>query len=225
MLLQLFLVFCVRSDQPLYVTYSSAIKLLHAQSSYRLHSHDIKWGSGSGQQSVTAVKDTGDSNSLWQVIPGLNKKQQPLDRKTGEPVKCGEKIRLMHTNTERYLHSHRDINAPVSGRQEVSGFGDASMSDMGDNWLVECTKKAKYWKRGKSLFLKHVMTGQYLSTSQRYEFNDRNCRNCPIVNQFEVHAHSSKVKSTKWRSERGLYILQDEEFNEEGDKKSGKTEL
>ena len=38
------------------VTYGSAIKLQHKQSGFRLHSHQIKWGSGSGQQSVTGFE-------------------------------------------------------------------------------------------------------------------------------------------------------------------------
>lgn len=37
------------------VTMLSAVQLLHS-SGYRLHSHPISYGSGSGQQSVTALK-------------------------------------------------------------------------------------------------------------------------------------------------------------------------
>ena len=33
----------------------------------RLHSHDIKYGSGSGQQSVTGSELKEDANSLWTV--------------------------------------------------------------------------------------------------------------------------------------------------------------
>ena len=33
----------------------------------RLHSHDIKYGTGSGQQSVTAVEAKEDGNSYWLV--------------------------------------------------------------------------------------------------------------------------------------------------------------
>jgi len=38
------------------VTFGSAIKLQHRPSGFRLHSHQIKWGSGSGQQSVTGFE-------------------------------------------------------------------------------------------------------------------------------------------------------------------------
>jgi hypothetical protein len=39
-----------RSQDHLKVTCGSAIKLTHTQTGYKLHSHDIKYGSGSGQQ-------------------------------------------------------------------------------------------------------------------------------------------------------------------------------
>lgn len=35
------------------LTYGSVVKLQHVDSKYFLHSHQINWGSGSGQQSVT----------------------------------------------------------------------------------------------------------------------------------------------------------------------------
>lgn len=43
------------------------VKLKHASSEYDLHSHEISYGSGSGQQSVTGYKDTSDAASLWAV--------------------------------------------------------------------------------------------------------------------------------------------------------------
>lgn len=39
-------------------------------SGVRLHSHDVKYGSGSGQQSVTAVENGDDVNSHWQILAG-----------------------------------------------------------------------------------------------------------------------------------------------------------
>ena len=43
------------------------IKLKHAATGFDLHSHEISYGSGSGQQSVTGFQDTSDANSLWVV--------------------------------------------------------------------------------------------------------------------------------------------------------------
>ncbi len=49
------------------VTCGSAIKLKHKDTGNNLHSHQVAWGSGSGQQSVTANPAQSDSGSLWIV--------------------------------------------------------------------------------------------------------------------------------------------------------------
>lgn len=48
-----------------HLTCGSVVKLENQDyTQVRLHSHDIKYGSGSGQQSVTAAENH-DSNSYW----------------------------------------------------------------------------------------------------------------------------------------------------------------
>ena len=54
------------------VTCGSVFKLLNSAFRIRLHSHDIKYGSGSGQQSVTGVELKEDVNSHW-LIKGTPK--------------------------------------------------------------------------------------------------------------------------------------------------------
>jgi dolichyl-phosphate-mannose--protein O-mannosyl transferase len=51
------------------VTCGSGFKLLNTAYKIRLHSHDIKYGSGSGQQSVTGSELKEDVNSIW-VLKG-----------------------------------------------------------------------------------------------------------------------------------------------------------
>lgn len=41
------------------------IKLQHDRTKFRLHSHEVPYGSGSGQQSVTAFPGVEDGNSYW----------------------------------------------------------------------------------------------------------------------------------------------------------------
>ena len=53
-----------------YVTCGSVLKLYSANHDIRLHSHDVAYGKGSGQQSVTGVPNADDSNSYWQVRAG-----------------------------------------------------------------------------------------------------------------------------------------------------------
>lgn len=47
------------------VTYGSVLKLMHEKTRFRLHSHDVPYGSGSGQQSVTGFPGVDDSNGYW----------------------------------------------------------------------------------------------------------------------------------------------------------------
>nr|XP_011460865.1 PREDICTED: stromal cell-derived factor 2-like protein isoform X2 [Fragaria vesca subsp. vesca] len=47
------------------ITYDSVLKLMHERTKFRLHSHDMSYGSGSGQQSVTAFPNVDDANSYW----------------------------------------------------------------------------------------------------------------------------------------------------------------
>jgi len=168
------------------VTYGSALRFRHISSSYHLHSHGINYGSGSGQQSVTAVNQDDDSNSLWQVKERYNSDTIPI----GTPVRCGDAIRLQHVGTRRYLHSHLHTS-PLTNKQEVSGYGEGSHSDTGDNWRVDCSGQAV----GATLSLKpplpsfslyHFDTGKRLYSRRADEFNQQNCRGCPIVGQLEV---------------------------------------
>lgn len=55
------------------VTCGSTIKLANQATGYRLHSHGVTYGSGSGQQSITAFPEPNDSNSFWLVQAGNGK--------------------------------------------------------------------------------------------------------------------------------------------------------
>ena len=140
------------------VTCGSVIKLMNKEHKVRLHSHDVKYGSGSGQQSVTGSSLKEDVNSHWTI-------KGPEDKKycrRGEPIKCGQKIRLEHLSTHKNLHSHQ-FASPLSKSQEVSAHGSKGVGDSGDVWSVVC--EGDYWSRGDSIMLKHVDTGVYLGAS------------------------------------------------------------
>lgn len=47
------------------ITYGTTLKLMHERTKFRLHSHNVPYGSGSGQQSVTGFPNVDDSNSYW----------------------------------------------------------------------------------------------------------------------------------------------------------------
>lgn len=50
-----------------HVTCGSVIKLMNIDYNARLHSHDVKYGTGSGQQSVTGIEAKDDNNSYWLI--------------------------------------------------------------------------------------------------------------------------------------------------------------
>ena len=51
-----------------YVTCGSVLKLMNVDYRVRLHSHDVKYGTGSGQQSVTGTEIQEDANSHWTIL-------------------------------------------------------------------------------------------------------------------------------------------------------------
>lgn len=144
------------------VTCGSAIKLTHVPTDYKLHSHDIKYGSGSGQQSVTAFPNVDDPNSYFVVQSAFGKEEC----QRGEPIKCNARIRLLHMNTDKYLHSHLH-QSPLSSNQEVSAFEERNG---GDDWIVQCVQSGAYWMRDSDVRLAHGETGKYLFSSKQFMF-------------------------------------------------------
>lgn len=174
-----------------FVTCGSALKILNQESQVRLHSHDVKYGSGSGQQSVTGVGASDDHNSYWQV-----KAKTGNSCVRGTPVKCGQTIRLTHVSTKKNLHSHH-FQSPLSHNLEVSAFGENGDGDEGDNWVVVCN--SKFWSRDSLFRLKHVTTEHYLHVS-----GDTFGR--PINGQKEISAYPSPRDSNYWKAAEGIYV-------------------
>lgn len=116
-----------------FVTCGSVIKLHNPDYKVRLHSHDVKYGTGSGQQSVTGTEIQEDVNSHWIIKAATDKICS-----RGEPIKCGSIIRLEHLATKKNLHSHQ-FSSPLSGNQEISCYGDNGEGDSGDHWEVICS--------------------------------------------------------------------------------------
>jgi dolichyl-phosphate-mannose--protein O-mannosyl transferase len=88
------------------VTCGSNVKLVHKDSKHHLHSHSIAWGSGSGQQSVTATGSQADPNSLW-IIKENQKSQKSCDLST--PVLCGSTISLEHAGSGLFIIRYQRI--------------------------------------------------------------------------------------------------------------------
>jgi len=180
------------------VSCGSVIKLESLAHKIRLHSHDVKYGSGSGQQSVSGVSTSEDVNSHW-VIKGSSEKDIC---KRGEPIECGQKIRLEHLTTHRNLHSHH-FSSPLSNDQEVSAFGESGVGDSGDVWKLVCD--GDYWDRDEKVMLRHEDTGAYLGSSG-HTFGR------PISGQMEIVGRRSPDSYTDWKVQEGIFI-QKSDFN------------
>ncbi|XP_038667991.1 stromal cell-derived factor 2-like protein 1 [Scyliorhinus canicula] len=182
---------CSAATDLQYVTCGSVVKLFNGRHNVRLHSHDVKYGSGSGQQSVTGVDASDDSNSYWTV---RGKPGQVCQR--GIPIKCGQSVRLTHVNTGRNLHSHHFVS-PLSGNQEVSAFGDNGEGDDLDVWIVQCSGTS--WERDDDVRFKHAGTQVFLTiTGEQYGH--------PIRGQLEVHGTFSPTANNYWSVMEGVFI-------------------
>jgi len=202
-------------DEPIdKVSYHSAIKLKHDVTGFRLHSHAVAYGSGSRQQSVTAVSSGSDVNSMWVVRTGNSAPEVDV----GTPVQCGATVRLHHVNTAKHLHTHKEP-APMGSDWEVSAFallrgtGDGddgpdgrwATGDRGDDWVVVCEGKngedsSRHWMRGAGVFLKQAESGRWLTTSSRHTFGE------PVAGQQMVAATARKGPDGLWRTAEGVYF-------------------
>eukprot|EP01125_Pyxidicula_operculata_P007727 TRINITY_DN2616_c0_g1_i4.p1 TRINITY_DN2616_c0_g1~~TRINITY_DN2616_c0_g1_i4.p1 ORF type:complete len:217 (-),score=38.90 TRINITY_DN2616_c0_g1_i4:76-726(-) len=177
-----------------YVTCGSVIKLQHVDTGHRLHSHQVTYGSGSGQQSVTGFPGADDDNSYW-VLKGPHGK--PCTQ--GTPIKKTDKFRMEHVQTGKNLHSHLH-RSPLSQQQEVSCFGEGGEGDTGDNWSVIPVAGGEYWVRGEEVRLEHSDTLQALALTS-YAFQR------PIPGQREIACTTQKTASnTKWKTAEGIYF-------------------
>ena len=111
------------------------MRLHNVASGYFLNSQSVNYGTGSGQQVVTAVGLADSYDSIWTI---KESERSPKMCITGEPVLCGDNIRLEHTTTGKNLHSHSQFGSLLTGKQEVSGFGSNGEGDGGDDWIIEC---------------------------------------------------------------------------------------
>lgn len=139
-----------------------------------LHSHIQTYPVGSQQQQVTCYHYK-DTNNDWVITPTWEDPAYEPD----EPLRYlenGNVIRLVHATTGRNLHSH-PVAAPVSKQNhEVSCYGNATIGDSNDYWVVEVVDdlvrgKAKNFNRVHSLTtrirFKHQNLGCYLVASNK----------------------------------------------------------
>ena len=158
-------------DDTLEVAYGSKITLKNmGWGGGLLHSHVQTFPTGSMQQQVTCYHYK-DDNNHWIVNPTWEESAY----NPNEPLKYlghGDVVRLMHWSTSRNLHSH-PIPAPVTKlNHEVSCYGNSTVGDRHDYWIVEIVDDMILGTRGRSnrvrslttrLRFRHQALGCYLS--------------------------------------------------------------
>ncbi|KAJ3191670.1 Protein O-mannosyltransferase 2, partial [Entophlyctis luteolus] len=128
-------------ENPISIAYGSRITLKNnARGGGLLHSHVQTYppeSSGSEQQQVTCYHHK-DANNHWVVATRATESMpEPGEIRF---LKDGDIIRLMHENTQLYLHSH-PLVAPITKSQwEVSAYGKLEIDDPNDLWKVEIIK-------------------------------------------------------------------------------------
>lgn len=131
---------------PRVVTYGSNVTIRsHGLSPNLLHSHFQTYPDGSQQRQVTGYGFF-DSNNVWQFQLARGTKIVLNDHFCNEngnllAIGDGTTIRLVHNETHANLHSHEVPSHVSRGNFEVSGYGDETVGDDKDNWVVEIVKQ------------------------------------------------------------------------------------
>ncbi|KAI8870746.1 PMT-domain-containing protein [Ramicandelaber brevisporus] len=139
----------VSEHAPRDVYYGAHIQIRHvATNEGWLHSHAHSYPDGSKQQQITLYPHK-DENNWWRIerTPAnaqkwVEKHGDPVTAAAAppEPLRSGDVIRLVHTSTNRRLHSH-NVRAPVTKHDyhnEVSGYGwQGFEGDANDDFRIE----------------------------------------------------------------------------------------
>lgn len=109
-----------------------------------LHSHAHNYPEGSKQQQVTTYHHR-DENNIFIIRKAFEQgvtyvKRNEDERESKALLKHGDRVRLEHASTGRFLHSH-NVQAPLGDKEhhfEVSGYGHNTdkYSDTNDNWYL-----------------------------------------------------------------------------------------
>lgn len=180
----------IAPTEPVPVTYYSIIKLQNANTGLMLSSIEVSYQTGSTQQLVRGVNRTkyGRAENYWTVLPVQNSTIHQ-----GEIVKCGDRLRLRHTVTNKYLHSHA-ITAQLEKGYEVSAFDG---SDTGDVWQMKCNQQNVLV--GDNVKLLHIDTNYYLNANATGMYIPE------IMGEHEIYG-SETDKNAYWFVRFGVFV-------------------
>ncbi|KAK4686851.1 hypothetical protein P7C73_g3267, partial [Tremellales sp. Uapishka_1] len=156
-------------ESPLEVAFGSKLTLKnYGYGGGLLHSHVQTYPVGSNQQQVTCYHYK-DENNNFIITPVWE--ADPVD--PDGPIRYlqdGDSLRLLHASTGRNIHSH-PVAAPVTKlNYEVSGYGNETVGDSNDVWIVEVVDDTHRTKKDAADGRIHSLT-----TRMRFKHKDLNC--------------------------------------------------
>ncbi|PFH34954.1 hypothetical protein BESB_058410 [Besnoitia besnoiti] len=208
------------------VTYGSSVLLINNATGFKLFSGKISWGSGSGQQAVTAMPSSEKvtaSNVLWTVSPPLSaNRPRPLESavlaraaaKAGESPPsdepapalltegaAGEPVRcnsvvVLEHGSSGGTLQAMSVSSPISNQREVS-VGSGRDERVAAFKVICGNSKAEYWLTGDAVTFEHVHLRTNLQAKREHAFTQQNCgRGCPIAGHIEVSVSTEKSRSS-----------------------------
>lgn len=158
----------VGKDSPLELAFGSRATIKNmGYGGGLLHSHVQTYPEGSQQQQVTCYHHK-DTNNDWFFYPTRHEPAYDAESPDLRFIGDGTTMRLIHAQTGRNLHSHQ-IAAPVTKADwEVSGYGNLTIGDDKDHWVVEVIRDSASRDRSRirtlttAFRLKNPVLGCYL---------------------------------------------------------------
>lgn len=125
------------SHNPLEVAFGSRVTFKNiGYGGGLLHSHVQAFPVGSLQQQITCYHYKDDNND-WTILPPWGEPTLDINSPEIRFLNDGDTVRLQHVPTTRFLHSHTVLAPVTKSDWEVSGYGNDTVGDVNDHWVVE----------------------------------------------------------------------------------------
>lgn len=191
------------------VTYGSTVSIQHQNTKCHLFTTKITWSNGN--QALTCSTEL---ESVYFYIREADSEYKGA----GFPVLCGESVRLLHSETEKFVQSNKSVKSMIS--RQVEMFGGSG--EPGSYFKVECEKKSP----GETIDIKdkvrfyNIEAKGYLSVSKRHIFDNRNCPRCPIIGQYEVTIVNRSNSDCMWNFNPIMLLLHSSKDSQDEDSNS-----
>ncbi|EJW03105.1 hypothetical protein EDEG_02513 [Edhazardia aedis USNM 41457] len=162
-----------------YLVDRSLVTLISRDHKVYLKSDPTKFASESKQQKAfgDSIKD---ENAIWMLVKmHIEGGTEKVDEKNKFFIKNGDYVKFVHSNTDKYLHSH-DISQKNTDKKfkELTCFGKPSenITDDNDLWIIKSSTEYVI-NRESEIVLQHAKLGNFLglkskASTQEDEINE-----------------------------------------------------